>query len=217
MENVSEESKERVAIYATYSLLYINDMVCNEVLSLSKIIETKDKETKKIYGALKKRARKYLDFVNEVIGDRNLYYAEYCSSMDDLSDEKLLEFKESVVNALRDNKIPEYEFNARVEIVKILSHHAVTSAKYLIDAAKKVIPSANSLNQYVLHEVKRVSENLSKWLTLYYKIPNTIVISDSNIINKITSLNEVLLSYEPFAQSYKMANEANYDELNKLI
>lgn len=217
MEKVSDDVKDRIALYATYAMLYINDITCNEILFLDNYITDKDKETKKIYGALKKRAKQYLSDIRKIVGDHNLYYSEYCSSMDDFCDEKLEDLKESIVNAIKAKGIDEYEFVGKVATVEILTFHAITSAEYLIRESAKFAPDSNRLKKYILSDINRVANNLTKWLWLVYKIPHGLDVSDFGITEKVNALNAVLLSYEPFETSYLTASNADYTELKKLM
>lgn len=216
MQKVSADVKERIALYATYTMLYINDMACNEIIFLEPYIKEEHKETKKIYGALQKRAKQYLSDIRKIIGNNNLYFSEYCSAMDDFCDERLEDFKKTVVYSLQQKGVEKYELVGRLESVRILTFHAVTSAEYLIQESTKVLASSQNLKKYILEDIKRVADNLSKWVWFYYKLP-TIDVSDYNITDKVNALNEVLLKYEPFETAYTAASNADYDELKKLM
>lgn len=216
MQKVSADVKERVALYATYAMLYINDMVCNEIKFLEPYMKDEHKETKKIYGALLKRAKQYLSDIRNIIGNNNLYFSEYCSAMDDFCDEKVEDFKNTIVYSLQQSGVEQYELVGRVEAVRILTFHAVTSAEYLIRESTKVLQSSQNLKRYILEDVNRVADNLSKWVWFYYKLP-TIDVCEFNITDKVNALNEVLLKYEPFETAYTAASNADYDELKKLM
>lgn len=217
MAKVSEDVKDRIALYATYAMLYINDITCNEILFLDNYITGKDKETQKIYGALKKRAKQYLSDIRKIVGDHSLYYSEYCSSMDDFCDEKLEGLKKAIVNAIKEKGIDDYEFVGRVAAVEILTFHAITSAEYLIRESAKITPDSNRLKKYILTDINRVANNLTKWLWLVYKIPHGLDVSNFGISEKVNELNAVLLSYEPFETSYLAASNTDYTELKKLM
>ena len=58
----------RFLVYATYVIIYANDTACNAALELEKYVVDEDKETKKIYRALKRRAIGYIRFFNELVG-----------------------------------------------------------------------------------------------------------------------------------------------------
>ena len=136
--------------------------------------------------------------------------------MDDFCDERLEDFKKTVVYSLQQKGVEKYELVGRVESVRILTFHAVTSAEYLIQESTKVLASSQNLKKYILEDIKRVADNLSKWVWFYYKLP-TIDVSDYNITDKVNALNEVLLKYEPFETAYTAASNADYDELKKLM
>ena len=49
---MEKEKEADVLIYVMYTMFYVNDMACNCIFDLEPYVKEKDKETKKIYGAL---------------------------------------------------------------------------------------------------------------------------------------------------------------------
>lgn len=209
---ISKEKEEFVLLYSTYNILYINDLACNLVKELEPFIPNDDKEAKKIYYALLKRARKYFGMVDKIIGDKVYYLADYFGEMDDISDSLVQNFQHEIECEYENAKIDNCSLYAKVETMRSMCDFAKYTSEIIISRIKRITKKADVLNFYNIEEVVRIANNLANWM--YRKIPKGIEVKfnkDSRTIKSLEKLNEALLDFENFKTSYYKALE--YEKL----
>lgn len=157
------QEEDNVLSYITLSLLYLNDLVCNAIRDLEPHVANKDKETKKIYGALKKRAVKYLNQVNTMMKPDIYRLAFYFSYMDDLCEESLREYAMEIRAVFDKYDVNDPIYLSQVEIIRCLADKAVLTNKYMVEYARKVTPKALKMSEFRLDDIKRVANNFAFW------------------------------------------------------
>ena len=78
----TKQERENAFAYAFYTSMYALDTLCNFIRELAPMIADKDKETRKIYGALKKRANAHLRTFDKELGDDASVFALFCEYRD---------------------------------------------------------------------------------------------------------------------------------------
>lgn len=216
MEGITKEQEERLLLYATYTILYINDTACFSIQQLNKEVMDKDKESKKIYGALLKRSRLYLNKIEEVV-DRTLdVWCDYCTEMDEICDEAYQEFKNSLLNAYKEHNIEDYQYMASIEIMRSAVELSVESGRRIIEDVTKYIPKAKWFERYLLVDMLRVANNFSNWA--YRKIPKGVHIDfneQSEVMIKFRKLSSLLIDYYSFDKAYRKTIEMGIERKNK--
>lgn len=207
--------EDNILKYATYTILYANDLACNCIKDLKPFIAHKDKETQKIYGALLKRATNYLRFVRGVIKEEsNNFLADYNSVMDDINDESVVLFKEAIINAYKQGNISEYEFLGNVEVARSMFYLSIATLDCLISKLSSSAINSFCLNTYSLKPYSYIMDNFVKWCYRFAEKEMSCdldISKDEEVMKHFVKINENLLNYESFDKCYsealKLANK----------
>lgn len=207
--------EDNILKYATYTILYVNDLACNCIKDLMPFIAHKDKETQKIYGALLKRATNYLRFVRLVIKEEsNNFLADYNSVMDDINDESVVLFKEAIINAYKQGNISEYEFLGNVEVARSMFYLSIATLDCLISKLSSSAINSFCLNTYSLKPYSYIMDNFVKWCYRFAEKEMSCdldISTDEEVMKHFVKINENLLNYESFDKCYsealKLANK----------
>lgn len=207
--------EDNILKYATYTILYVNDLACNCIKDLMPFIAHKDKETQKIYGALLKRATNYLRFVRSVIKEEsNNFLADYNSVMDDINDESVVLFKEAIINAYKQGNISEYEFLGNVEVARSMFYLSIATLDCLISKLSSSAINSFCLNTYSLKPYSYIMDNFVKWCYRFAEKEMSCdldISKDEEVMKHFVKINENLLNYESFDKCYsealKLANK----------
>ena len=207
--------EDNILKYATYTILYANDLACNCIKDLRPFIAHKDKETQKIYGALLKRATNYLRFVRSVIKEEsNNFLADYNSVMDDINDESVVLFKEAIINAYKQGNISEYEFLGNVEVARSMFYLSIATLDCLISKLSSSAINSFCLNTYSLKPYSYIMDNFVKWCYRFAEKEMSCdldISKDEEVMKHFVKINENLLNYESFDKCYsealKLANK----------
>lgn len=148
-----------------YNIIYVNDLACATIIDLCDKIKHQDKETQKIFGALRKRQKTYEKTINTILAKEIDFLAEYNSYMDDFVQEKI----ESFVSAMNDMFAKEgyenSEFLALTEVMRTMVGYSVLNTENRVRECLKYKKESVHLRQYKLNEILRVAENFSNWVT----------------------------------------------------
>lgn len=206
MNKITKEQEDTLCLYAIYTILYMNDMACFSVQQLNKQVMNKDKESKKIYGALLKRSRLYLNKIEEVV-DRTLdVWCDYCTNMDDICDDAYSKFKEELFNTYNKSNIEDCDYMANVEVMRSMVELSVEAGKHIIKDVCMYIPDATWLQNYLLVDMMRVANNFANWS--YRKVPRDVKINfndESEVMVKFHEFSSLLIDYGNFNKSYHQA------------
>ena len=198
------KKEEDALIYLMYSMLYTNDMACNVVQELEKYIKDKDKESRKIYGALKKRCNSYMTMIYDIIGSDHIdVFSEYCAAMDDKIDPLLKAFMYSVNYSYKQKGVNDGGYLATVEIVRTCIDIAVYTGKRILKMAISINPYALNMKTYILDDTLRVADNFHEWAYFMYKGDLSVFEErDKEVVNRIHALMEGLLHADNFNYAY---------------
>ena len=202
---ISKEQEERLLLYSTYTILYLNDTACFAIQQLgSKIPE--EKESRKIYGALLKRSREYLSKIEKIVDKKIDYFCDYCTEMDSICDEQYVAFKNSLQKSYTIANIKNAEYFATIETMRSMVDLAVEAGKKVIASINVALPKANWLLNFLPNDMLRVANNLAKWE--YRKIPKNIVVDfneESEVMQEFRKLSECMIDYNSFDKAYRSA------------
>ncbi len=204
--DLKEKQEENILLYSTYTILYLNDTACNCIKDLSPYMQNKDKESKKIYGALMKRAKCYFDNINSLIGDKIEYFADYCSEMDDILYKPTLDFKTALLKLYKG--LDDCEYYAQIEITRSIIGLSISVSNKIIEKASKITQNASWLKQYVLSDLGRIANNLSDWA--YHYTPKDFKIDlnkQSALMDSFSKLSQAMVDFESFDKAYRKAIE----------
>lgn len=193
-------------LYHLYTTLYMNDAACNYVKEVQSFIDKNDKEALKIYGALRKRAVKYLKHINTLFKDAIIYLAVYNENLDITSDRDIEKLCNSIALIYKKNGINENY--AKIETMRILIELSVGACK----ESYKVMNIGEMRTCYeMLNDMARVVNNLWDWTLRRVKIPrNTpLDIFEYKSVNKrLEKVKENIFNASDFIRIYnKMVKE----------
>ena len=200
----------RFLVYATYVIIYANDTACNSVLELETFIQDEDKETKKLYRALKRRALGYIRYFNNLVGELSWFTSEYFGSMDEGNIDLIDDMYDELERYLVECGAEKPQLYAKLEQVRLLSHIAVEIHNSLMKECSKNNISTYNLKSYRLSELKRVSDNLSEWADRHFKAKTPCdMSSNKRLVEMLTKIHKSLMSYENFFNSYETSCNVN--------
>lgn len=206
--------EEQLLLYATYTILYLNDTACNCIKELQQYVDGMDKESKKIYGALSKRANKYFEALGNIVDNSIDYLADYCSEMDDLCYSPMLNFKNALYDAYKEHNIDNSEYYTQVETMRSMVELAIVASKKVIASVYTKVPKAKWLNNYIINEIGRVANNFADWS--YRKVPKDLHINlndDCCVMKHFREMSEIMVDFKSFHKAYTKAIE--YEQKRK--
>lgn len=215
IKKMSKEQEERLLLYATYTILYLNDTACFTIQQLSQIVPN-NKESRKIYGALLKRNKEYLSEINKIVDNKMDYYCDFCTEMDSICDNQLFAFKKTLQKAYAESNIDNSAYFASVELMRSMVDLAVEAGKNVISKLSVVLPKISWLLKYLPTDMMRVANNFANWE--YRKIPKGIVINfteESEVMQEFRKLSECLIDYNSFDKAYRKSIELELKRKNE--
>lgn len=196
---MNKEIDRRIVI-AIYNILYVNDLACACVIDLQDYInKIQDKETQKIYGALRRRQRSYEEIICGVLENQLDKFAEYNSYMDEHVQPLLSKLTNEITNLLDSCGVENARFIALTETARTIIGYSVINVEKRIKECLYINGEVVNLRGYKLSDMKRVAENLSKWVSR--KCPNIDLNRKDKIINAYRELDKILTNKDIINQS----------------
>lgn len=168
------------------------------------MVANKDKETRKIYGALKKRANSHLRAFDKELGKDADVFALFCEYRDEVVEDKLLAYKQSFMRAYRE--LPEPSYYAHIETIRILSELVNNTIKNIVKKVVDIEPNAWWIKGYVNEDIPKIASNLADWV--YNQIPNNTNVDFSaqkDVEDALDALGESLFGFDSYVDAYKKA------------
>lgn len=200
----TKQERENAFAYAFYTSMYALDTLCNFIRELAPMIADKDKETRKIYGALKKRANAHLRTFDKELGDDASVFALFCEYRDEVVEDTLLAYKQSFMRAYRE--LPQPSYYAHIETIRILSEFVNNSIKGIVKKVVNIEPNAWWIKGYVNDDIPRIASNLADWV--YGQLPDDSKVDFSvqkEVEDALEALGESLFSFDGYLDAYKRA------------
>lgn len=198
-------NNNNAALYALYTSLYINDIACNSVYDITKYAADKDKETRKIFGALKKRVDNYFTHVRKILKIKELYFlSEYNQYIDEKSEQPMDMLVKTIKGCLRKHHIQDDGLISNTIITNILVEFAVTSVTALSAEMVKEDEKMIGLKGWILSDIQRVTRNFYFWVCR--NISDDVLKEMNNIIDPVSSLfMNSICNYNTFETAYEKA------------
>ena len=173
MDNNIKMKDSDFIVYSIYNILYINDMGFNQIMELRSFFEkVEDKQAKKIYKALRKRAISYNEYIKTIIGGSNLYFfAEFNSSMDDFIDGKMERYIKVVAESFSASGYDNPSLLAKLEVTYSIIKYSIANIDDKIKRIKEFNGDYMILNFYKMNESFTIIKNLCEWCTRKIKEP----------------------------------------------
>lgn len=196
--------------YAIYTILCVNDLARDSILSLKRYVEQKDKETKKIFGALLKRMNTYDKNIKNILGDEHGLRSIYNSFMD----EEIDAYIEGLVNRINElyeeNDVEDSEFLSLIEYSSICVHVANRVWEKMRSTLYWKGLHDEWLLEYKMDEICKISSNLSAWCYRkeQKKKKNLIHLGEDAILQyNLNAIFSVVANIDVFKQCYNKSKE----------
>ena len=203
---------QQVVLLSVYMAMAVNELACCLVLDIEPSIKDKDKETKKIYFAAKKRVMKYQKEINDVTMTTGNIYSDFNDTLDVYIQPILARYRDGLYNYLSEIKgVENPYFCALVELARSVTKLSITEISNRIIECQKIDKDAVSLQHYELKELNDVLHNLTKWV---FRKADDINYNDSEECVKaytdlISTLNNPNILGECIINAQKIADKEN--------
>lgn len=214
MANLSEVEIVQLENYATFQILYINDVAYNLCKFLGdelKKIPYKSKAVPKIYAALMKRWNAYQEFINATGMDMNSVAALFCE-MDEYIDNRVSKFSKAMENAMAGAGAEHPHWIASVETAYTVCDYAEQISKDIIERMAGISKKASCLISLVISEPKRVMKNLADTVQEIHVRVNLNLNDVPEIQSAFRQLNKAFLDPNNFKKAQTTADEENMAE-----
>lgn len=196
-------TSEEIVMTCIYNIIYVNDLACACVIDLQDYIKSQDKETQKIYGALRKRQKNYERYIQEIISDKLDFLAGFNSYMDEYITPYLEKFKESVRKEIENVCDENSDFVYLTEVARTIIGYSTINIEKRVEQCLKYNKDSVNLRGYKLDEMLKIVENLSRWASR--KCRNFDLNTSKNIIDSYKLLDDKLTDYSIINDCIKKA------------
>lgn len=204
-----EESKTTsldLLLSATYLILWLNDCATNLIKDIEYDIKFKDKETRKIYGALKRRINIYQHEIHSIVGDNKAeFFANFNEAMDDTFMPLINDIKKEILKSYVEHDIDDADYLSMVETARFMTEY---SCKVNINCVRdmfKLTDKAVSLRSYRLTELNQIMENFANWS--YRNCPFFNLNDQSEVLNKFHILDNAIGEIQNTLNAIEVANK----------
>lgn len=159
----SESIEKNILISIIYGVLYINDLACASIVDCQDMIKDKDKETKKIFGALDKRRKKYEREIFEIVSDKIGFLATFNDFMDDKVQIHVKKLRIALNYVFGKYNLNDKVFLSKIVLSNMIVESSVEFLKKSIDTCCKYGINAVNLRYYSLDDIQKVSKSLTDW------------------------------------------------------
>lgn len=198
---VRPKDESYIITTSIYNIMYVNDLACATIIELWDKIKYQDKETQKIFGALKRRQALYERLIAKILQKEQNFLAEYNSYMDEYVQDKLTSFVSAMTTMFAKEGYENAEFLALTEVMRTMVGYSVLNVENRVKECLKYKKDCVHLRQYKLNDLLRVAENFSDWVTR--KVTKLDINKNEQVISTYRELDKTLTNSE-------IINEALY-------
>lgn len=190
---LTEEEKEAILRTAIYNVLYINDLTIGAIGDIGDFIKDKDKRTKTLFKALKKRTHEYRKELEEIIGkDKLAFFSDYNEKMDDSAYNAYVDFRDAIRKILKKNGVEDYKLIASVEVARTMVGYSCLTIENRIKDCLKYNDKIVNLRYYKLSDTQRVIEDFSEWAIRKIKDKDIDLNHDEQCVKAYKTLDKIL-------------------------
>jgi uncharacterized protein (TIGR02757 family) len=166
-----EESEEvpmkpnQILLVSVYQVMALNEMCNCCVLDIEPSIKNKDKETKKLFYAAKKRVNWYQKEVNNLTISSGTVYADFNDNLDVYIQPLLFKYRQALEDYLSTIKgVENPYFASLVEVARSMTKLSITEISNRIKECIKFAEDSIALRHYKQKELLDIINNLVKWV-----------------------------------------------------
>lgn len=191
---------------AIYTNLYLNDCATNLIKDIEYDIKFKDKETRKIYGALKRRINIYQHEIHDIVGDNKAeFFANFNEAMDDTFMPLINDIKKEILKSYVEHDIDDADYLSMVEIARFMTEYSCKVNINCVRDMYKLTDKAVSLRSYRLTELNQIMENFANWS--YRNCPFFNLNDQSEVLNKFHILDNAIGEIQNTLNAIEVANK----------
>lgn len=155
----------QILLVSVYQVMALNEMCNCCVLDIEPSIKNKDKETKKLFYAAKKRVNWYQKEVNNLTISSGTVYVDFNDSLDLYTKPLLLKYQQALENYLSTIKgVENPYFASLVEVARSMTKLSITEISNRIKECIKFAEDSAALRHYKQQELLDIINNLVKWV-----------------------------------------------------
>lgn len=155
----------QILLVSVYQVMALNEMCNCCVLDIEPSIFNKDKETKKLYYAAKKRVNRYQREVNNLTISSGTVYADFNDSFDVYIQPLLFKYRQALEDYLSTIKgVENPYFASLVELARSMTKLSIIEISNRIKECIKFAEDSIALRHYKQKELLDIINNLAKWV-----------------------------------------------------
>lgn len=214
MANLSEVEIVQLENYATFQILYINDVAYNLCKFLGdelKTIPYKTKSVQKVYSALMKRWAAYQEFVASTGIDQNSV-ATLFSEMDEYMDDRITKLQKAIQEVLERENVPHAHWIASCETAMTVCDYATEISKSIIERLVKVSKRVTWLIPLIVAEPARVMASMADMVQQIHVRAEIDLNKEEKVQVAFRQLNKAFCDPHNFKKAQTTADEENAAE-----
>lgn len=155
----------QILLVSVYQVMALNEMCNCCVLDIEPSIKNKDKETKKLFYAAKKRVNWYQKEVNNLTISSGTVYVDFNDSLDLYTQPLLLKYRQALEDYLSTQKgVENPYFASLVEVARSMTKLSITEISNRIKECIKFAEDSIALRHYKQKELLDIINNLVNWV-----------------------------------------------------
>lgn len=155
----------QILLVSVYQVMALNEMCNCCVLDIEPSIKNKDKETKKLFYAAKKRVNWYQKEVNNLTISSGTVYADFNDNLDVYIQPLLFKYRQALEDYLFTKKgVENPYFASLVEVARSMTKLSITEISNRIKECIKFAEDSIALRHYKQKELLDIINNLVKWV-----------------------------------------------------
>lgn len=210
-KELTEDEKEAILRTAVYNVLYINDLATGAIVDIGDFVKDKDKRTRTLFKALKKRIHEYRKELEAIIGqDRLAFFSDYNEKMDDCAYDAYIAFRDAIREVLIKNNVEDYKLIASVEVARTMVGYSCLTIENRIKDCLKYNDKIVDLRYYKMSDIQRVIEDFSEWTIRKIKHTNIDLNHDAKCTETYKALDKILTNAVIINEA--IADAGGYDD-----
>lgn len=155
----------QILLVSVYQVMALNEMCNCCVLDIEPSIKNKDKETKKLFYAAKKRVNWYQKEVNNLTISSGTVYADFNDNLDVYIQPLLFKYRQALEDYLSTIKgVENPYFASLVEVARSMTKLSITEISNRIKECIKFAEDSIALRHYKQKELLDIINNLANWV-----------------------------------------------------
>ena len=193
--------------YTAFVVMYTTDYAYNRIKDCEQFIHDKDKETKRIWGALYRRYRNYFREGAKMEGNGMRFIAFFSEHMDEKVDSCMDSLRDYMELELTKRNVEDASFFAYVEVARICTDFALYLAHSMIGILKERKIHTKMDPIFDMKATMKALDDLNAWITRKVSAQRIEICDTGTLTDALNKYKSSIMEYESFLESYKYAIE----------